>query len=38
MPYFLKVNKSEVTVEDRVAFEKEWQEKQAERERERQEK
>lgn len=35
MPYITKINKSEITVEERVAFEKEMLEKLAEKERER---
>lgn len=35
MPHLIRVNKSDVTVEERVAFEKEMLEKLAEKERER---
>lgn len=33
LPHFIKLNKSEVTIQERLEFEKEWQEKEAERER-----
>lgn len=33
MPHFIKLNKSEVTIQEILEFEKEWQEKEAERER-----
>lgn len=35
MPHLVRVNKSDVTIEERIAFEKEMLEKLAERERER---
>jgi hypothetical protein len=35
VPHLVRINKSDVTVEERVAFEKEMLEKEAEKERER---
>ena len=38
MSHLLRVNKSDISVEDRIQFEKQWKEKEAEREKERLEK